>query len=220
MNTNLLLAVSAVAVGAVLFSVNHATINDFYAYSVPYNDFAVAHMAYSSDPDSFQLTKQQQGSACFVTPSNNEYCYKRPHSVGDVLITYIVGSNGIDGEMHLEPVGRAIGYWAIGKMIPVSDAIGVITFSDNTSLYHDGALSRSNMSVEFEFTETVERYDTFVANCRNGGKVVDIVQYLGVVTVEGTGYVATWHVHAESDRGIPCKYPEIIKHSFGHDFGI
>ncbi|MCG8531297.1 MAG: hypothetical protein MI749_11585, partial [Desulfovibrionales bacterium] len=69
MSTNLLLAVSAVMVGAVLFSVNHATISDFYAYSVPYNDFAVAHMAYSSDPDSFQLTKQRQGSVCFVTPS-------------------------------------------------------------------------------------------------------------------------------------------------------
>ena len=219
MSTNLLLAISAVAVGAILLSVNHAAISDFYAYSVPYNDFVVAHMAYSSDPDSFHQTKQQ-GSACFVTPSNNEYCYGRPHSMGDISIAYIVGSNGIDGEMHLEPVGRATGYWAIGKMVPVSETTGVITFSDSISLYRDEALHRSDTPEGFEFTRTVERYDTFVANCRNDGRVVDIVQYLGVVTVEGTKYVATWHVHAESERGIPCDYPEIIRHSFGHDFGV
>ena len=218
MNTNLLLAVSAVAVGAVLLSVNHTAISDFYAYSVPYNDFAVVHMAYSADPDSFQLTKQRQDSVCLVTPSGNEYCYGRPHNTGDVKITYIVGSNGINGEMHLAPIGRASGYWAISKMVPVSETVGVITFSDSASLYHD--LSESDTPEEFEFTRTVERYDTFVANCRNDGKVVDIVQYLGVVAVEGADYVATWHVHAESERGIPCKYPEIIRHSFGHSFGV
>ena len=134
MSANLLLAISAVAVGAVLFSANQAAISDFYAYSVPYNDFAVVHMAYSPDPNSFQLTKQQQGSSCFVTPSNNEYCYEYPRNVGDFLVTYIIGSNGIDGEMHLEPVGHATGYWAISKMVPVSETIGVITFSDNRGL--------------------------------------------------------------------------------------
>ena len=38
MNTNLLLAISAVAVGAILVSANHAATSDFYAYSAPYND--------------------------------------------------------------------------------------------------------------------------------------------------------------------------------------
>ena len=219
MNTNLLLAISAVAVGAVLLSVNHAAISDFYTYSVPYNDFVVAYMAYSSDPDRFQLTKQQQDSTCFVAPSGNEYCYERPSDLWDFRITYLFGSNGIDGEMHLDPVDGAVGVWAIERMVPVSETVGVITFSDDASIGH-GSLNRYDPPEEFEFTETVERYDTFVANCRNGGEVVDIVQYLGVVTVEGAEYVATWHVHAESERGIPCKYPEIIKHSFGHDFGI
>ncbi len=220
MNTNLLLAVSAVTVGAVLFSVNYAAISDFYAYSVPYNDFAVVHMAYSSDPDSFQMTKQQQDSVCFVSPSNNEYCYGSLRGMGDFKISYITGSNGIDGEMHFEPVGRATGYWAMGKIVPISETVGVITFSDTDNLYPDEPLPGSSTPEEFEFTKTVERYDTFVANCRYYGKVIDIVQYLGVVTVEGADYVVTWHVHAESERGIPCKYPEIIKHSFGHDFGI
>ena len=220
MSTNLLLAVSAAMVGAVLFSVNYAAISDFYAYSVPYNDFAVVHMVYFLDPDTFQLIKRQQDSACFVTPSNNEYCYGRPRSMGDLKISYITGSNDIAGEMHFEPVGRATGYWAMGKIVPVSETAGVITFSDTDSLYPDEPLPGSSTPEEFEFTKTVEKYDTFVANCRHYGKVVDIVQYLGVVTVEGADYVVTWHVHAESERGIPCKYPEIIKHSFGHDFGI
>lgn len=219
MNTNLLLAVSAAVVGTILLSANHAAISDFYAYSVPYNDFAVAHMVYSLDPDSFQMTKQQQGSACFVTPSNNEYCYKSPNTTGNFLTTYIVGSNGIDGEMHLYPVNNVSRHWAIAKIVPVSETVGVITFSYAASLGY-GNLNDPDPPEEFEFTKTVTRYDTFVTNCRADGIVVDIVQYLGVVTVEGAEHVAIWHVHAESERGIPCKYPEIIKHSFGHDFGI
>lgn len=57
MNTNLLLAVSAVMVGAILLSVNYPAISDFYTPSVSFSDFAVAHMAYSSDPYKFQQVK-------------------------------------------------------------------------------------------------------------------------------------------------------------------
>lgn len=234
MNTNLLLAVSAVMVGAILFSVNYPAISDFYTSSVPFGDFAVVHMAYSSDPDKFQKVKHQQDSTCFVTPSNHEYCYERPRGDEGFRFTYIFGSNGIDGEMHLEPVSRAVGYWAMSKIVPISETAAIITFSDNVDLYSQGiiafsgsidppseqTLSTTSTPEEFEFTKTVERYDIFVSNCRNDGKVLDIVQYLGVVTVEGTDYVATWHVHAKSEQGITCKYPEIIRHSFGHDFGI
>ena len=33
-------------------------------------------------------------------------------------------------------------------------------------------------------------------------------------------YVTTWHARAEFGRGALCKYPEIIRHNFGHGFGI
>lgn len=133
--------------------------------------------------------------------------------------------------MHLEPVSRAVGYWAMSKIVPISETAAIITFSDSPDLYSQGIIAFSDGAgfdeasgpstpEEFEFAKTVEMYDTFVSNCRNGGKVLDIVQYVGVVTVEDTDYVATWHVHAESEQGIPCSYPEIIRHSFGHDFGI
>ena len=46
------------------------------------------------------------------------------------------------------------------------------------------------------------------------------MQYIGVITVENTDYVVTWHMDADSEQGITCKYPEIIQYSFGHDFGI
>lgn len=33
-------------------------------------------------------------------------------------------------------------------------------------------------------------------------------------------YVTIWHARAEFGQGVPCKYPEIIPHNFGHGFGI
>ncbi len=49
---------------------------------------------------------------------------------------------------------------------------------------------------------------------------MEIMQYMGIVTIDEIDYVATWHMGASSEKGITCKYPEIIQNSFGHDFGI
>ena len=46
------------------------------------------------------------------------------------------------------------------------------------------------------------------------------MQYMGIITIDEIDYVATWHIWASSEKGITCKYPEIIENSFGHNFGI
>jgi hypothetical protein len=43
---------------------------------------------------------------------------------------------------------------------------------------------------------------------------------LALLSRKTTDYVATWHIGANSERGITCKYPQVIQYSFGHDFGI
>jgi len=122
--------------------------------------------------------------------------------------------------MHFEPVNNADGYWTMSDIVPISNNTAIITFSDNGDRYPPKTLAGWHITEEFEFTRTVEKYDTFVSYCSNDGKYISIMQYMGILTVEETDYVATWHVGAISEQGITCKYPEIIQYSFGHDFGI
>ena len=122
--------------------------------------------------------------------------------------------------MHFEPIKNATGYWTMKKIVPVSDNAAVFTFSDNADRYPRKTLAGWNIDEKFEFTRILQKYDTFVSHCSNDGKRIEIIQYAGIFTVEDTDYVATWHVGASSNKGITCKYPEIIQYSFGHGFGI
>lgn len=221
MNTvNILFVINTIFVSLLLISLNYPAITDFYTYSVPLNNFVIEPFGIFSDPDKFQKIKQQDDSTCFVTPSNNEYCYESPRGDEDFKFSYPVGSNNISGEMHFEPVNNADGYWTMSAIVPISINTAIITFSDNNDRYPPETLTRWHIVEEFEFTRTIEKYDTFVSHCSNDGKHIEIMQYMGIITVEETDYVATWHMGANSEEGITCKYPEVIQYSFGHDFGI
>jgi len=220
MNTNLLLAISVMMVGIILISINYESISDFYNYVVPLNSFVIEQWPTPSDSSNYQTIKQQDDSTCFTTPANNEYCYTLPRGDEDFRVSYPFGFNGINGEMHLEPANNATGYWTMSKIVPISDDIGIIIFSDNSNRYPPETLARWHITEEFEFTRTVEKYDTFVSHCSNNGKHIELMQYLGVITVEGIDYVATWHMGANSEQEITCKYPQVIQYSFGHDFGV
>lgn len=219
MNSNVLLAISVVVVGTILISINYSAISDFYTYSVPLKNFVVEKFAYASDPDQFEKVKQEKDSTCFITSSNNEYCFKKPRGDEEFRVSYPVGSNGISGEMHFEPADNTNGYWTMSSIVPVSNTSAVITFSDNSDRYPSQTLATWHIDEKFEFTRTVEKYDTFVAYCTNDGRHVEIIQYMGTFTVDDTDYVATWHVGANSEHGITCEYPQIIQHSLKHNFG-
>jgi|APSaa5957512535_1039671.scaffolds.fasta_scaffold12176_7 hypothetical protein len=219
-SVNILFVISTIMIPLLLISLNYSTIHDFYTYSLPLNNFVLNDRAIPSDPDRFQRIKQQEDSTCFVTPSNNEYCYEAPRGGEDFKSTHPSGSNGVNGEMHLEPLHNITGYWTMSSMTPISDIAGIITFSDNSEHYPEKTLARWHVTEEFEFTKTVEKYDTFVAFCSDNGKNMEIMQYMGIITIDEIDYVATWHIWASSEKGITCKYPEIIENSFGHNFGI
>lgn len=217
---NKLFVFSVLLIPILLISINYSAIHDFYTYSVPLKNFVVEKFTISSDPGLFERIKQQDGSTCFITPSNNEYCFKAPRGDDDFRVSHPIGSNGITGEMHFEPVGRAEGYWTMSSIVPISNTSAIITFSDNSDRYPRDTLAKWHISDEFEFTRIVEKYDTFVSHCSSDGKHIEIMQFMGIFTVEDIDYVATWHVGANSEQAITCKYPEIIQHSFANDFGI
>lgn len=217
---NTLFLISTIMVPLLLISLNYEHISDFYNYSVPLNSFVIEQWPVPSDSNTFQTIKQQDDSTCFTTPSNNEYCYKLPRGDEDFRVSHPFGFNGINGEMHFEPASNATGYWTMSKIVPISDSTGIITFSDNSDRYPPNTLAGWHITEEFEFTQTVEKYDTFVSHCSNNGKHIELMQYMGIITVEETDYVATWHMGANSEQGISCMYPQIIQNSFGHDFGI
>ena len=57
--------------------------------------------------------------------------------------------------------------------------------------YSDEFLSRLHIVEKYDFKRIVEKYDTFVAYCSDGGKSLQIMKYLGTINVEGTDNVAT-----------------------------
>ena len=214
-----LFVISAIMVPLLLISLNYESISDFYNIAQPLNDFVLDDWISSNYPDRFQEIKELDDSTCFVTPTNNQYCYKKPKGGEDFKSTHPIGDNGISGELHLEPLHNITGYWTMKEITPINQDSAVITFSDNSERYPKNTLDRWHMT-EFEFTKIIKKYDTFVAICSNNGKNLEVMQFLGIITIEKVDYVATWHIGAASENAVDCKYPQIIQASFGVDFGI
>ena len=214
-----LFVISAIMVPLLLISLNYESISDFYNIAQPLNDFVLDDWISSNYPDRFQEIKELDDSTCFVTPTNNQYCYKKPRGSEDFKSTHPIGDNGISGELHLEPLHNITGYWTMKEITPINQDSAEITFSDNSERYPKNTLDRWHMT-EFEFTKIIKKYDTFVAICSNNGKNLEVMQFLGIITIEKVDYVATWHIGAASENAVNCKYPQIIQASFGVDFGI
>jgi hypothetical protein len=95
-----------------------------------------------------------------------------------------------------------------------------ITFADNNYRVGNATYTQYEITDNFEFTEIIKKFDTFIAKCNNyEGTRVTIVQYLGVTTIDDIDYFMTWHTTADSELGVRCDYPQVIKYSFGHNFG-
>lgn len=213
-----LFVISAVFVPILLISLNYAGMRDFYAYSVPLNNLAIEHM-YSDNPEIFQKISEKEGSTCFTTPSMNHFCYTKPRIYEKRGISYVVGSDGIYGEMHFDPTDMGVSYFTIKNMTVISKDTAMITFADKNYRIGNGKRTDYEITDKFEFSAVIKKYDTFVTHCGNyEGTGVTVVQYLGVVTIDNVDYFQTWHTQANSDKGVPCKYPQIIQHSIKHNF--
>ena len=197
----------------------HPQINDFYTYSVPLNSLVVGPNFFG-DPEQFKKTFESKEVKCFTTLNNNFYCYEKPRIHDEYPISTVIGPNGIDGELHFDPIDRGVGYFTMKNMTRVSDDTAMVTFADKN--YSVGNKNRITYEIneKFEFDTTVEKFDTFIAKCNNyEGTSVTIVQYLGIDTIDEIDYFLTWHMVAESEKGVTCDYPEIIQHSLKHNFG-
>lgn len=215
-----LFVISAIFVPVLLISLNYAAIDDFYSYSVPLNSLVVDPHAFSDDPERFHKTLNKKDSTCFTTDNGNFFCYEYPRIYENSAISYVRGISGIDGELHFDPIEHGVSYFTMKNMTVVSGDTALVTFADKD--YRVGNKDRIvyEITEDFEFSAVIEKYDTFVAKCNYyNGTSVTIVQYLGVIAVDNIDYFATWHTPASSVVGIPCKYPEIIKHSLNHNFG-
>lgn len=95
------------------------------------------------------------------------------------------------------------------------------TFRERISNQKTGSKEGYWIAIDnFEFSAVIEKFDTFVAKCNNyEGTSVTLVQYLGVIPLDGKDYFATWHTPAFSDVDVTCSYPEIIKYILKHNFG-
>jgi hypothetical protein len=223
MNSNLLLAISVIMVVTILISLSYNTISDFYTYSVPLNKAKIVPNFIPTD-NGFQKIRDMKDSTCYTTPSMNQYCYKKPEIRNgqnpDHLSSFIVGDNGINGEIHFDRVGLEGGIFTIKNMILIDENSALITFADKDYRIGNGDRTTYEITEDFEFTTTVEKYDSFIPHCGNfEGTGATIAQYLGTTTIDEVDYFLTWHAVIEPEDKFQCKYPEIIKYSLKHDFG-
>lgn len=193
-------------------------------YKVPYwesfKHFEITKLAYTDDPDIFEKTKNSKDSTCHTSNNGNLFCYEPPRMYDrDYGVSYLRGENGVDGEMHFDPVSDGVNYFTMTNMTLVNDTVAIVTFADKdySITGRDGTIYSINE--EFEYFMNVEKFDTFVTHCHNySGTVITLVQYLGVIPINGTDYFVTWHTIAESSQGIACDYPEIIQNSLEFNF--
>jgi len=214
---NVLFAISCIFVPLLLISMNYESISNFYEYSVPLNNLVIPDHA--DIVKNFQKMYDYKDTECFTTPNGNLFCYSSPLFEDGPRTAIVLSENGFDGEIHFDPVDPGTSYFTMKNMTRISDDTVMITFADNN--YRVGNKDRTIYEItdKFEFDAIVEKFDSFIAKCNNyEGTSVTIVQYLGVDTVDGIDYFLTWHIHADSEQGISCNYPQIIQHSLKHNF--
>ena len=218
MKTSLLLAISVAVVGIALILINYESISSFYIYSVPLKDFTISK---SSDISRTFQEMLDDDSECFTTLNENLFCYFEPVRFSDDgrAVSFVKGENGIEGEIHFDSVGLEGGIFTIKNMVSVDENSVFITFADKDYRIENGDRTDYEITENFEFAATIEKYDTFVSHCGNyEGTIITIVQYLGIQEINGNDYFLTWHTGAESKQGIACNYPQIIQHSLDYNF--
>lgn len=220
-NSDKLFVICSIYLPVMLILMVYPQINYFYTYSVSLNSLVVDKNNFSDDPDIFYKTQQKPDSTCYSSPNGNLYCYGKPQVSENHGISYITGENGIQGELHFDPVDEGVNYFTIKNMTMTSDGKSILELADNGYNTNDGDGNVIYRVSEFEYSLVVEKFDTFISHCRNEkGTLVNLIQYLGIKTIDGVDYFLTWHTTARSDKGVTCNYPQIIEASSKHDFGI
>ena len=218
---NMLFVISTVLVSLLLILINYSAIHDYYAYSVPLNSLVIYQEEFFDVQEKFVKVSKQKDSKCFTTPSMNYFCYAKPRMYEELGVSYLISNTtGIGGELHFDNVNTGVFYFTIKNMTQVHGDTALIILDDRDYRVGGDQGIIYEITEEFEYTTTIEKFDTFISKCNNyEGTSVTIVQYLGITTIDDMDYFMTWHTTADSESGVACDYPQIIKYSFGHDFG-
>jgi hypothetical protein len=220
-DVNKLFVICTIYVPIMMILIFYPQIQDFYTYSVPLNNVVVWDSDVIPDLNEFTRIHEKKDSTCFTTPSMNYFCYEKPRfsdNTPEGISTVRSNTTGTFGELHAEPTDRGFSYFTMRNMTQITGDTAMITFADR-----DGYVKNriSTKVAIFEFSAVVEKFDTFVSDCNNEGNTrVTIIQYLGISTIDDKDYFITWHTGGDLENPIKCDYPQIIKHNFGHDFGI
>ncbi len=219
-DSNKLFVISSAIVLILLISINYNSIHDYYVYSVPLNSLVLGPNFSTDNVEQFQKIYNDENSECFTTLNENLFCYPKPRMHGEsMMVSYVVGTNEIDGELHFDPINKGVSYFTMKNMTLVKGDTVLITFADNDYRVGNATFTKYEITEDFEFTAIIEKFDSFIAKCNNyEGTAVTIVQYLGIDTIDEVDYFLTWHMLADSEKGVTCDYPQIIKHSLDHDF--
>ena len=221
-NVNILFVICIIFILLLLISLNFSTISNFYEYSAPLNKMVLWEDPFFSDPGKFAEINEKKDSQCFTTPSMNYFCYAKPvmFDKGHETSYLLSNTTKISGELHFDEVSVGPNYFTIKNMTLIKGDTASITLADNNYRVGNATFTQYEITDNFEFTEIIKKFDTFIAKCNNyEGTSVTIVQYLGVTTIDDVDYFMTWYTTADSESRIRCDYPQVIKYSFGHDFG-
>jgi hypothetical protein len=221
--TNVLFVISTIFIPLFLISLNFSTISDFYKYSIPLNKMVLWEDPFFSDPGKFAEINEKNDSQCFTTLSMNYFCYAKPvmFDKGHGTSYLLSNTTKISGQLHFDDINIGPNYFTIKNMTLIKGDVAKITLADNNYRVGNATFTQYEITDNFEFTEIIKKFDTFIAKCNNyEGTSLTIVQYLGITTIDDADYFMTWHTRAQSESGITCNYPQVIKYSFGHNFGI
>ena len=191
--------------------------------NVPYSNLlktiSIEKGVYSDDPAIYQKTIQKEGSTCYTSPSVNNFCFEKPRMNDEYGISYIRGENDVQGELHFDPVEKGVNYFTIKNMTRINDETALITLADKN--YSRSNINGTIYSIDekFEHSMVLKKFDSFISHCHNKqGTSFEIVQYLGITTIEDRDYFMTWHTIGSSEHGIRCDYPEIMEYSLQFNF--
>ncbi len=188
----------------------------------PLDKFTLFEDPLFTNPDKFIEVSGKKDSKCFTTPSMNYFCYAKPrmYETGIGVSWLISNTTKVSGELHFDNVNVGPSYFTMKNMTQINGDTAKITFADNNYRIGNATATLYEIDNDFEFTEIIEKFNTFVAKCDNyEGTSVTVVQYLGITTIDSIDYFMTWHTNAQSETGITCDYPQIIQNSFDNDFG-
>lgn len=221
MKTLHLAIIVIISLAASLVIFNFDNICYYLIWYAPLNDMKIEHLIYSANNSQyFDKIKNTEDSTCFTTPSQNYFCYSKPRMFENGGVSYIGDSDGVQGELHFNQVGKGGFYFTIKNMTLINNDEAVITFSDKNYRIGNDTEIMYQIKDKFQYSTTIKKFDTFVSNCSDyKGNYVNVVQYLGTKTIGGVEYFVTWHTLADTKNGIDCNYPDIIKYSLRHHFG-